>query len=171
MDTTSKRTKARPIQTRRIPNFRLRSDPKKLLGAALEEFAQTSFKETRTSDIMRSLGLSKSALYIHFSSKRELFDRMIEEYCVAGELDAEDAGKALEHMLRSDPAAIVLRIVLREWLALPDIGAQYLDTVTDKLATRLTPDSPDASRSLVSAALAPVIMEIVFSTHRFDVSE
>jgi AcrR family transcriptional regulator len=53
---------------------------RKILGAALELFVRKGYHGTSIDDIMRKVGLTKGALYAHFTSKGELLERTIEEF-------------------------------------------------------------------------------------------
>lgn len=46
---------------------------KAILAAAREHFARSGYHETSVSDILESAGVSRGAMYHHFSSKEELF--------------------------------------------------------------------------------------------------
>lgn len=153
---------ASPPRARRVPNFRLRTDPQRLIAAALEEFSSTSFDKTNVVSITRRLGLSKAALYVHFSSKRAIFDRMIEEFCLVGELDDQDIGGSIERSLGSDPSIKILRVVVREWPTMPRIGAQYLHALSTRLAKQKCVPDLDTARRLATAALAPVMVGLLF---------
>jgi AcrR family transcriptional regulator len=161
----------RVSQVRRIPNFRLRSDPSKLAAAALEQFSSASFNDTRVEDVARRLGLSKGAIYMHFASKRALFDRVIEEFCLEGEFKGEDLQKSLEKLLSSpsEPAGLVLRIVLREWPSMPNLCSQYLDAIVSRLAVRHGVKDHEMARRVAQAALAPVTMGILFAASSEEV--
>jgi len=63
-------TQKRPPEERKI----------EILEAALEIFVNKGYADTRMDDIVESTGLSKGALYHHFSSKRVLFFALIEHW-------------------------------------------------------------------------------------------
>ncbi|MCR4787187.1 MAG: TetR/AcrR family transcriptional regulator [Lachnospiraceae bacterium] len=50
-----------------------------ILEEALRQFSRKGFDGTSMSDIAGPLGISKAALYKHFKSKQQIFDRIIEE--------------------------------------------------------------------------------------------
>ncbi len=68
-----------------------------LLQAALKLFAAKGYEGTSIRDIARSVGLSESVLYAHFSSKRAIFDAVfarlgpLSAVQVLGELEDPDA--------------------------------------------------------------------------------
>lgn len=50
----------------------------RILEAALELFAQSGYLGTSMSDISKQLGITKGALYKHYSSKQEILDSIVE---------------------------------------------------------------------------------------------
>jgi len=61
-------------------NKRSAETERKILQAALELFVRTGYHGTSIDDIMRKVGLTKGALYAHFTSKGDLLERIIEEF-------------------------------------------------------------------------------------------
>jgi len=55
---------------------------KKIIQAALELFVRKGYHGTSINDIMERVGLTKGALYAHFTSKGELLLRIIDEFRV-----------------------------------------------------------------------------------------
>jgi AcrR family transcriptional regulator len=53
---------------------------KKILAAALELFFKKGYAATSISEITASVGLTKGALYTHFSSKEDLLLRLLRDY-------------------------------------------------------------------------------------------
>lgn len=53
---------------------------KEILEAALEVFVKKGYNATRMDDLVKATGLSKGAIYWHFSSKHELFMALIEHW-------------------------------------------------------------------------------------------
>ncbi len=50
-----------------------------ILKEALKQFSQKGYNGTSMSDIAGPLGISKAALYKHFSGKQQIFDQIIEQ--------------------------------------------------------------------------------------------
>lgn len=50
----------------------------RILETALELFAQSGYLGTSMSDIAKQLGITKAALYKHYTSKQEILDRIVE---------------------------------------------------------------------------------------------
>jgi AcrR family transcriptional regulator len=78
---------------------------KKIIQAALEMFVRKGYHGTSVNEITRKVGLTKGALYSHFSGKGELLLRIIEEFRlrfiggIVEELE-QCAGNALDRMHR-----------------------------------------------------------------------
>lgn len=51
----------------------------RILDAALEMFAENGYAGTNMRDLAQSVGLTKSALYKHFQSKEDIWNRMLDE--------------------------------------------------------------------------------------------
>ena len=61
-----------------------------ILDAALQVFVKKGYSATRMDDIVHGSGMSKGAIYHHYSSKRDLFLELIdfwEAYCFPNILD------------------------------------------------------------------------------------
>ena len=71
---------------------------KRILETALELFAQSGYLGTSMSDIAERLGITKGALYKHYTSKQEILDSIVERM---NELDYERA--AAYDMPESEP--------------------------------------------------------------------
>ncbi len=77
----------------------------RIIEAALQLFVRNGYHGTSVNDITHKIGLSKGALYAHFSSKGELLLRIIDEFQsrfiggMAEEL-ATASGSALDHLNR-----------------------------------------------------------------------
>ena len=50
-----------------------------ILEEALKQFSEKGFAGTSMRDIARPLGITKAALYKHFESKQQIFDRIVAE--------------------------------------------------------------------------------------------
>ena len=50
----------------------------RILETALELFAQSGYLGTSMNDIAKKLGITKAALYKHYTSKQEILDRIVE---------------------------------------------------------------------------------------------
>jgi AcrR family transcriptional regulator len=73
---------ARPRKLRRGPLTR-----KQILDASLKLFSEKGFARTSVRDIAQVAGITDAAIYYHFSSKRDLFEALIEERGFAAALD------------------------------------------------------------------------------------
>ena len=74
-----------------------------ILDAALQVFVKKGYSETRMDDIVVGSGMSKGAIYHHYSSKRDLFLELIdywEIYCFPNILDKKYKNKTASGILR-----------------------------------------------------------------------
>ena len=55
-----------------------------ILKEAFSLFLQKNFKEVTMRDIVEKTGMSKGAIYHHFSSKEDIFRQVVENYFLAG---------------------------------------------------------------------------------------
>ena len=62
----------------------------RILETALELFAQSGYLGTSMNDIAKKLGITKAALYKHYTSKQEILDRIVERM---NKMDYERAEK------------------------------------------------------------------------------
>lgn len=62
----------------------------RILEAALELFAQSGYMGTSMSDIAKQLGITKGALYKHYTSKQEILDSIVEKMSRADFESAEE---------------------------------------------------------------------------------
>ena len=46
---------------------------------ALKQFSENGYEATSMSDVANALGITKAALYKHFSSKREIFEAIVKK--------------------------------------------------------------------------------------------
>ncbi len=63
----------------------------KLLGAAFRAFARYGFRRTSMEDIARGAGLSRSALYLHFRNKEDVFRSLVEYHFLAARERVDEA--------------------------------------------------------------------------------
>lgn len=73
---------------------------RRIVGAALELFAEKGYTGTSMSDIAKRLGFTKAALYKHYAGKQEIFDAIVETTAAqyeqfTGQIDVhmQDAGQ------------------------------------------------------------------------------
>ena len=63
----------------------------RIIEAALELFAQNGYLGTSMNDIAKKIGITKGALYKHYSGKRDIFDKIVER------MNKNDAERANEY--------------------------------------------------------------------------
>ena len=117
--------------------------PQEILAAALTLFSERGFAATRLEDVAALAGLSKAAIYLYFPDKNALLRAIVEE-AVSANLDAVRSVLAAHHgpvapftsifletmatRLSTSHLADVIKLVVAESRAHPDIGRLYLDT-------------------------------------------
>ena len=129
------------IKTRqRRPDIR----PPQILAAALALFTERGFAATRMDDVAKRAGLSKGAIYLYFPDKLSLLQALVQE--TAGDMIGTAALMMAAHdgpvtqllpvllhflaeKLDTTDLAKVIKLVLAEGRAHPDIGKAYLDNV------------------------------------------
>lgn len=130
----------RTAKSQRRPDER----PGEIISAALELFSQRGFSATRLDDVAARAGLSKAAIYLYFQDKSALLRAVVVE--TAGS-NVETAAAMIEN--HNGPVAPMLlrfltfmsgrlahtaipdliKLVISESRAHPEIGKLYLDTV------------------------------------------
>lgn len=60
----------------------------RILTEALGQFAKNGYEAVSVRDIAKALGITQSALYKHYGSKRDIFD------CIVARMEVEDAKRA-----------------------------------------------------------------------------
>lgn len=165
--------------------------PAEILGAALALFAEKGFTATRMEDVAARAGLSKAAIYLYFDDKMALLRALVREtvganLAVAGTLvDGHEGpvGPLLRQILTFMAGQIrhtrlpeLVKIVISESRAHPEIGRLYLDNVIrnglplfERLIARgiaagefRTVDPRFAAKSLIAPMLLGAIWKTVF---------
>lgn len=118
--------------------------PAEILAAALDLFAEKGFAATRMEDVAARAGLSKAGVYLYFRDKMALLEALVNEMAAA---NIEMARAAIaQHEGASSPLLRLviafmagrlsetrfpelIKVVISESRAHPDIGRLYLDSV------------------------------------------
>ena len=118
--------------------------PGEIISAALELFSQRGFSATRLEDVAARAGLSKAAIYLYFDDKTALLRAVIVE--TAGTNVEAAAAMIQSHQGPVAPLLVrflgfmgarlahsaipnLIKLVISESRAHPEIGKLYLDTV------------------------------------------
>ncbi|WP_373504880.1 TetR family transcriptional regulator [Aestuariivirga sp.] len=134
----------RPVTTRtRRPEAR----PAEILSAALDLFAEKGFSATRMEDVASRAGLSKAAIYLYFKDKMALLKALVNEMAGANLAVAKGFAEAHEgpvgpllqtiltfmaRQLRDTRFPELMKVVISESRAHPDVGKLYLDSVVSQ---------------------------------------
>ena len=110
---------------------------KAILDIARDIFLSQGYAATSMSQVAARLGGSKGTLYNYFPSKQELFEAVIRNECELKqaamfdtlEVEGEDVevvlrevGRRYTHLVLSEPAIILSRVVIAESTRRPDLG-------------------------------------------------
>lgn len=83
--------------------------PREILEAAFEEFVLRGYSATNVEDIAERVGVTKGTIYVYFSSKEDVFEKMVMELAQP-KLDITSYHEALH----SRPALDVMLCLLRD---------------------------------------------------------
>ncbi|MFN4141667.1 TetR family transcriptional regulator [Aestuariivirga sp.] len=118
--------------------------PGEILSAALDLFAERGFAATRMEDVARRAGLSKAGVYLYFPDKTALLKALVNEMAganvaVARGLVEQHQGAVgplistllvfLARQLRDTRFPELIKVVISESRAYPDVGRIYLEGV------------------------------------------
>ena len=118
--------------------------PAEILTAALELFAEKGFSATRMDDVAARAGLSKAGVYLYFKDKTALLKALVEEMAGANVAVARNIVEAhqgpvspliatilafLASQVRHTRFPEIIKIVIAESRAHPEVGRLYLDSV------------------------------------------
>lgn len=118
--------------------------PTEILAAALELFAEKGFSATRMEDVAARAGLSKAGVYLYFKDKTALLKALVNEMAGAnisvarGIVEAHQGPVSpliatilafIARQVRDTRFPELIKIVISESRAHPDVGRLYLDSV------------------------------------------
>lgn len=118
--------------------------PAEILSAALDLFAERGFSATRMEDVARQAGISKAGVYLYYKDKMALLQALVNEMAAANVSVARGIAEQHEgpvgpllatvlafmaRQLRDTRFPELLKVVISESRAHPDIGRLYLDNV------------------------------------------
>ena len=121
--------------------------PAEILEAALDLFTERGFQATRLEDVASRAGLSKAAIYLYFNNKTSLLTALVQvtvgaNISLAGDMIVQHQGPVaplLQQLLSFMAGRIqesrmpdLMKLVISESRAHPEIGRFYLDNVIGK---------------------------------------
>jgi AcrR family transcriptional regulator len=121
--------------------------PTEILAAALDLFTERGFSATRLEDVASRAGLSKAAIYLYFNDKTSLLTELVQatvgaNISVAGDLIGQHQGPVapllrqllgfMAGRMQSTRMPDLIKLVISESRAHPEIGRFYLDNVIGK---------------------------------------
>lgn len=101
-----------------------RETKRDILKVAVELFAQKGFDATSVREIAREVGITQSALYIHFENKQHIFDELLSQY-------GPEAGMQILDRYTADfgkdiPSPLILKHIIAELMELFSIREAIL---------------------------------------------
>lgn len=105
-----------------------------ILDAALQIFVKKGYSETRMDDIAQESGMSKGAIYHHYSSKKDLFLELIdfwELYCFPNILDKKYKNKSASGKLREIGKDIIATFKKKRYVFLAELEIWSLSNHDD----------------------------------------
>ena len=126
---------------------RPKARPTEILAAALDLFTERGFNATRLEDVASRAGLSKAAIYLYFNDKTSLLTALVQatvgaNISVAGNLIGQHQGPIapllrqllgfMAGRMQSTRMPDLIKLVISESRAHPEIGRFYLDNVIGK---------------------------------------
>lgn len=151
---TAKKTKKKPEAGGDQKTKRTRLSPeirrKQILDAALAEFSTLGYAATSISRIAQRVGISKANVYVHFSSKNEIFETLLASLSSVGRAqgswsqiqDARDVPGLIDHLIDVTYASItpealaILRMIISEGHRVPGILAKWHESILRNRAKR-----------------------------------
>jgi len=137
------------------PKFRRRKDarPGEIIEAALDVFADHGFAQARLDDIAERAGVSKGSIYLHFSSKEDLFRAvvtksiapnvaMVRDLAHSGDADfvqlMEMLPRLLGQVLKASQVGAVAKIVIGESRNFPALALHWHNEVVNPMLSIFT---------------------------------
>ena len=126
----------------------------RILGAAFTLFGRYGFKRTSMEDIATEAGLSRTALYLQFRNKEEIFRELaagLHEEALLGAEAALEGNQALADRLRAAVEAKTLKMI--EIIQASPHGSELMDE-KNRLCGDLATDSEQRFQDMLTRALA-----------------
>ncbi|MDH5823544.1 helix-turn-helix domain containing protein [Luteimonas sp. RD2P54] len=150
---TAKKAKKKPqagSETRKRTRLSPEVRRKQILEAALVEFSRQGFAATSIAMIAERVGISKGNVYVHFSSKNEIFETLLESLSSVGKAQgnwsrletAQDVPAFIDNLIDASYASLtpealaVLRMTIAEGHRVPGILAKWQEANLSGRANR-----------------------------------
>ena len=151
---TTKKEKKKPETGKVEKKKRTRLAPeirrKQILQAALVEFSTLGFAAASISKIAQRAGISKANVYVHFSSKDEIFETLLTSLSSVGKAqgnwsqiqDVKDVPGFIDNLIDvtyasfTPEALAVMRMLISEAHRVPDILTKWQETNNEDRAQR-----------------------------------
>lgn len=175
--------------TQAEPRWKRRKDdrPAEILSAALDEFAEKGFAETKLADVAKRAGIAKGTLYLYFDNKQDLFAAVVRHGLLTSLAPIEQAAASFDGGLaelvplllaraadgmgdRRLPA--ILRMVIGESRAFPELAriwhAEAIERVMASVAGIVARAQahgmapPGDPKLYVLSIMGPMLMAMLF---------
>jgi len=152
--------------------------PAEILAAALDLFAEKGFSATRMEDVAARAGLSKAGVYLYFEDKMALLKALVTEMAGAnisvarGIVEQHEGPVApllatiftfLARQLRDTRFPELIKVVISESRAHPDVGRLYLDSVIAQGLPLFEFRAVDPALA-VKSMIAPMLLAAIWRT-------
>lgn len=123
-----------------------------ILAAALDAFYESGFRAARMDDIAAQAGVTKGTIYLYFPSKDALFEALIDSVVqpnlermeIIAQLDVP-IKDVVEQILKFAPTMVLnsdmprlMKVLISESSAFPDVIRNYREQVVDRMNANLT---------------------------------
>lgn len=126
---------AKAKRTRLSPEVRR----KQILDAALVEFSAVGFAATSISKIAERVGISKANVYVHFTSKDQIFETLLQSLSSVGKSqgnwsriqEARDVSEFIDNLIDvtygalTPEALAIMRLLISEGHRIPEVLAKW----------------------------------------------
>lgn len=143
---TKEKAAAKAKRTRLSPEVRR----KQILEAALVEFSAMGFAATSISRIAERVGISKANVYVHFSSKDQIFETLLQSLSSVDKSqgnwskmqEAKDIAEFVDNLIEltygalTPEALAIMRLLISEGHRIPDVLAKWHEANLQRRAER-----------------------------------
>jgi AcrR family transcriptional regulator len=140
-----------------------------ILDAAVGLFVSAGYGQVAMDEIADASRVTKRTIYSYFGDKAEVFTAAVERFRVRAlddleshEGSLEDAAAHLVHVLHSDDAVGLHRLMIGEAAQFPELAARFYDSgprgYVELLTTRLSGEAPPHRRRDMAEALFGLLL-------------
>lgn len=161
--------KKKPKEKAAVKAKRTRLSPevrrKQILDAALVEFSAVGFAATSISKIAERVGISKANVYVHFVSKDQIFETLLQSLSSVGKSqdnwskikEAQDVPRFVDNLIDvtyealTPEALAIMRLLISEGHRIPEVLAKWHETNLQARAERQVTIDAQVAAGLMKA--------------------